>query len=156
MKMQEKYPKTVFFCIGLLWGVALTFSAGIFYLRSSLIREMPSKLSYENAVKQFPENAAKIPGWTIRSQKCGLPTSKISVFEICSRTYASELLATDPQLGSIIPCKIAIYEKADGKTYIATLNNNLFMRLVGGNPAEIFTNKIIPEQRRMLNGIVQE
>ena len=81
---------------------------------------------------------------------------QISVFELCSRAYAAPLLTSDPQLGSIIPCRIAIYEKADGKTYLATLNNSLFMRLIGGNPAVVFTRNIIPEQQKMLEGIVQE
>ncbi len=114
MKIYEKYPRIISFCLGLLWGVALTFTGGIFYLRASLIREIPGRLSYEETVRQFPVNASAIPGWTIRSQKCGLPAGKISVFELCSRAYAAPLLTSDPQLGSIIPCRIAIYEKADG------------------------------------------
>lgn len=156
MKIYEKYPRIISFCLGLLWGVALTFTCGIFYLRASLIREIPGRLSYEETVRQFPVNASAIPGWTIRSQKCGLPAGKISVFELCSRAYAAPLLTSDPQLGSIIPCRIAIYEKADGKTYLATLNNSLFMRLIGGNPAVVFTRNIIPEQQKMLKGMIHE
>ena len=30
------------------------------------------------------------------------------------------------------------------------------MRLIGGNPAVVFTRNIIPEQQKMLEGIVQE
>ncbi|MEI3005716.1 MAG: hypothetical protein V8T87_14025 [Victivallales bacterium] len=78
MKIYEKYPRIISFCLGLLWGVALTFTCGIFYLRASLIREIPGRLSYEETVRQFPVNASAIPGWTIRSQKCGLPAGKIS------------------------------------------------------------------------------
>ena len=156
MKIYEKHPRIIFFCLGLLWGVALTFTCGILYLRASLIHETPSQLSYEDAVRQFPVNASAIPGWTIRSQKCGLPAAKIAVFELCSRTYTAPLLASDPQLGSIIPCRVAIYEKADGRTYLATLNSSLFMRLIGGNPADVFTRRIIPEQQKMLQGIVRE
>ena len=115
MKFIERHLRLVFFSLGLLWGIALTFTGGVLYLRAALIREIPSRLSYEETVEQFPRNASAIPGWTVRNQKCGLPAGKIAVFELCSRKYASPLLTTDPEIGCIIPCRTAIYEKPDGK-----------------------------------------
>ena len=156
MKFIERHLRLVFFSLGLLWGIALTFTGGILYLRAALIREIPSRLSYEETVEQFPRNASAIPGWTVRNQKCGLPSGKIAVFELCSRKYASPLLTTDPEIGCIIPCRTAIYEKPDGKTYLAMLNTGLFMRLIGGAPGEVFRRGILPEQKRMLEGITEK
>ena len=156
MKLLERHVRIVFFSLGLLWGVALTFTGGVLYLRASLIREIPSRLSYEETVEQFSRNAAVVPGWTVREQKCGLPAGKIAVFELCSRKYAAPLLVTDPQIGCMIPCRMAIFEKTDGTTCLAVLNTALFMRLIGGNPGEVFRRAIIPEQEKMLEGLAEK
>ena len=154
MKFIERHVRLVFFGLGLFWGIALTFTGGVLFLRASLIREIPGSLSYEKTVEEFPRNASAVPGWTVRTQKCGLPAGKIAVFELCSRKYAAPLLTTDPEIGCLIPCRTAIYEKQDGKTYLAMLNTSLLMRLIGGIPGEVFRRNILPEQEKMLEGIV--
>ena len=102
----------------------------------------------------------KQPGWTVRTVPCGLPApekgSRIAVFEICSRKYAGMILK-DPgsrKTAAVLPCKVAIYER-DGKTWIARLNAPVFMRLLGGTPAEIFSVGVTPEQTRMLQGLFE-
>ena len=87
MKFIERHVRLVFFGLGLFWGIALTFTGGVLFLRASLIREIPGSLSYEKTVEEFPRNASAVPGWTVRTQKCGLPAGKIAVFELCSRKW---------------------------------------------------------------------
>lgn len=142
--------------LGLLWGAVLVFAAGIWFLRTNLIEERECPLPWETAVKRFPEAVMKNPGWTVRTVPCGLPApvkgSRIAVFEICSRKYAGAILK-DPEArktASVLPCKIAIYERGD-KTFIARLNAGVFMRLLGGTAAEVFTDRIRPEQSVMFN-----
>ena len=148
--------KLVWGGLGLLWGAVLVFAAGIWFLRTNLIEERECPLPWETAVKRFPEAVMKNPGWTVRTVPCGLPApvmgSRIAVFEICSRKYAGAILK-DPEArktAAVLPCKIAIYERGD-KTYIARLNGGVFMRLLGGTAAEVFSNGIRPEQSVMLN-----
>jgi uncharacterized protein (DUF302 family) len=43
----------------------------------------------------------------------------------------------DRHISSMMPCRVAIYEKADGKTYIARMNAGLFSILLGGNAKAI-------------------
>ncbi|MPN40598.1 hypothetical protein SDC9_188136 [bioreactor metagenome] len=100
-------------------------------------------------------------GWTVRTVPCGLPApepgNRITVFEICSRKHAGRILS-DPasrKTAAVLPCKMAIYER-DGKVYLARLNGGLFMRLLGGLPAEVFTDEIVPEQQKMLQGLLKE
>ena len=142
--------------LGLLWGAVLVFAAGIWFLRTNLIAERECTLPWETAVQRFPEAVMKNPGWTVRTVPCGLPVpvkgSRIAVFEICSRKYAGAILK-DPdarKTAAVLPCKIAIYERGD-KTFIARLNGGVFMRLLGGTAAEVFSNGIRPEQSVMLN-----
>lgn len=161
-KTIRKYRREiVFFGIGILWGLSLVLLGGVLYLRSNLIREKECALSYEETVRLFPQKVASVEGWTIRTVPCGLPApepgNRITVFEICSRKHAGRILG-DPasrKTAAVLPCKVAIYER-DGKAYLARLNGGLFMRLLGGLPAEVFTEEIIPGQKRMLHGLLKE
>jgi len=147
--------KLVWGGLGLLWGMVLVFAAGIWFLRTNLIEQRECPLSWETAISKFPEAVMKNSGWTVRTVPCGLPApvkgSRIAVFEICSRKYAGAILK-DPEArktAAVLPCKIAIYERGD-KTFIARLNGGVFMRLLGGTAAEVFTDGIRPEQSVML------
>ena len=158
MKEWLSKNKWVWFGLGLLWGTALVCLAGILLLRHNLIAETECPLPWEKAVEEFPRQVMKQPGWTVRTVPCGLPVpekgSRIAVFEICSRKFATAILK-DPdgrKTAAVLPCKIAIYER-DGKTWIARLNAPVFMRLLGGTPAEVFNSDILPEQARMFKGL---
>ena len=150
--------KWVWFGLGLLWGTALVFAAGVFFLRGNLIKETECPLPWEKAVEEFPRQVMKQPGWTVRTVPCGLPApkpgSRIAVFEICSRKYAGMILK-DPdsrKTAAILPCQFAVYER-DGRTWIARLNAPVFTRLLGGTPAEVFSTGVTPEQQLMLRGL---
>ena len=160
LKMKERLSqnKWVWFGLGLLWGIAVVCLAGVFFLRYNLIGETECPLPWEKAVEEFPHQVMKQPGWTVRTVPCGLPVpekgSRIAVFEICSRKYAASILK-DPEgrkTAAVLPCQVAIYERG-GKTWIARLNAPVFMRLLGGTPAEVFTSGILPEQDRMFKGL---
>ncbi|MBQ9335684.1 MAG: DUF302 domain-containing protein [Lentisphaeria bacterium] len=155
----EKIPwkmKLLWFGVGLLWGAVLLFAAGVLFLRTNLIDERECALPWEKAVAEFPQKVMQIPGWTVRTVPCGLPApvkgERIAVFEICSRQYAGDILRDEAarKTAAVLPCKIAIYERGE-KTYIARLNAPVFMRLLGGTPAEVFRSAILPEQQEMLS-----
>ena len=158
-KEKRSFYLAIFF--GALPGAALLFLAGILFLRHTILPEYECKYAFEESVKLFQQNAAENPSWSCRKVQCGMPYMKegerIAVFELCNSKYAAKLLK-DPQsrkAGSMIPCKVAIYEK-DGKVYLARLNLSLFTRLVGGNMAEVFHNDIIPEQKVMFHGLLKQ
>ena len=151
------YP--ALFCSFLL-GAAFAFLAGILFLRNAVLPEYECRYSFEETVKLFPQQVAKDPSWICRKVQCGMPYMKngerITVYELCNSKYSAKLLK-DPEsrkAGSMIPCKVAIYEK-EGKVYLARLNLPLLTRLIGGNTAEVFYNDIIPEQKAMFSGLLK-
>jgi uncharacterized protein (DUF302 family) len=58
------------------------------------------------------------------------------VIEICKPAYSGELLAkSDERVVSVMmPCRISVYEKADGKVYVSTIN---VKKLISGMPDSI-------------------
>ncbi|MEW6404312.1 MAG: DUF302 domain-containing protein [Chloroflexota bacterium] len=47
-----------------------------------------------------------------------------AVVEICNEPFGSQMLAVDPQMSLVMPCKICIYVKA-GQVYISALRPRL-------------------------------
>ncbi len=56
--------------------------------------------------------------------KSGRSVRPVKVIEICKPAYSGVMLEkSDERIVSVMmPCRISVYEKADGKIYIATLN----------------------------------
>lgn len=61
--------------------------------------------------------------------KSGKSVRPVKVIEICKPAYSGEMLEkSDERIVSVMmPCRISVYEKADGKIYISTLNIRSFM-----------------------------
>jgi uncharacterized protein (DUF302 family) len=56
--------------------------------------------------------------------KSGKEVKPVKVIEICKPEYSGTMLEmSDERIVSVMmPCRISVYEKADGKTYISLLN----------------------------------
>lgn len=49
-----------------------------------------------------------------------------------------------------MPCKIAVYEKADGSVALGTMNAGLLGRLFGGVVAEVMAGPVAREQQSLV------
>jgi uncharacterized protein (DUF302 family) len=60
--------------------------------------------------------------------KSGKAVRPVKVIEICKPTYSGNMLEkSDERIVSVMmPCRISVYEKADGKIYVATVNGKIF------------------------------
>jgi uncharacterized protein (DUF302 family) len=56
--------------------------------------------------------------------KSGKHVNPVQVVEICKSDYSGHMLeGSDERIVSVMmPCRISVYEKEDGKTYVALLN----------------------------------
>ena len=61
--------------------------------------------------------------------KSGKSVRPVKVIEICKPAYSGQMLEkSDERVVSVMmPCRISVYEKADGKIYVATLNVRSFV-----------------------------
>lgn len=68
--------------------------------------------------------------------KAGKEVRPVQVIEICKPEYSGRMLElSDERVVSVMmPCRISVYEKADGKTYVALLNMEA---MAGGLPSTI-------------------
>ena len=80
------------------------------------------------------EEEVKAAGWSIVGYQDMQEVLEIRIFELCSSRYSAVILAKDGErIGSpLMPCRVSIYKKSNGKTCITCLNLLLLARPLGG------------------------
>ncbi len=63
----------------------------------------------------------------------------VKVFELCHPDHAHKILVKDEEriVSSLMPCRIAIYERSDGKVYISRMNSGLMASMMDGIIPEV-------------------
>ncbi len=89
--------------------------------------------------------------------KEGLAFDKpIRIVELCQAEYARDVLTTNPEVSTLMPCAWGVYKGQDGKVYISGMNMGLMGRIFGGNIAKVMADHVAVEEARMLKEVVQE
>ncbi len=128
---------TLFALAGILSGIILTGIIIFLSAQSVMLKEEQSKYDFEQSVQVF-EASALASGWRISAThdmqntmaNFGKEVLQAKVFEICHPEHAYEILSRDKEriVTSMLPCRVAVCEKSDGKTYVSWMNTGL----VGG------------------------
>ena len=65
----------------------------------------------------------------------------VKIIEICHPGHSSRLLGLDDEriVSTFMPCRISVYEKSDGKTYVSRMNSGLLSKQIGGIVEEVMT-----------------
>ncbi|MCC5925616.1 MAG: DUF302 domain-containing protein [Bacteroidetes bacterium] len=126
---------------GLVVGAILTGIIGFYSLPGMMMMEDESRYDFETTVQIFEEKTLEA-GWSVVVthdmqeilQGHGHDVIGVKIFELCSSRYSAEILKLDDEriVTPMMPCRIAIYEKSDGKTYVARMDSQLMAKPFGG------------------------
>lgn len=140
--------------IGIGAGVVIALLAGMSIMPKLMLAETQSPLGYEETITHIHHQVTNA-GWKVSAlmrldkslAKEGKSVLPAASFKICQPDYAEQVLQDDHArfLSVLMPCSIAVYEKADGKTYISTMNSGLMGRLFGGTAAEVMGGPVVKE-----------
>ena len=132
--------------VGLVAGMALTMILAWNMAGSLMFNEVQSPFGLEETVARIQHNVEENPqlkakGWALSGlrnpakavQTDGGNVLPVLMVEICSTKYSGPILKEDTVrfLSILMPCKISVYKKNDGKTYIATMNAGLMGKMFG-------------------------
>jgi len=130
-----------FFSGILILGLFLTF-----IFPRMMISVSESKYDFEKTLETLTESV-KEQNWRMPGQydlqqimaNNGFHVKPVKVFSICKPDIAVRILDKDRDrhIAAMMPCRIAIYQKSDGITYISRMNPGLFARLLGGNAGAV-------------------
>ena len=125
----------------LIAGILIAAILGYLLAPSAMMIEDESKYDFEESVSKFEEAVAE-SGWTLPAthdlqasmDKFGYDVKQVKVFELCHPDHASKILQESDEriVSSLMPCRVAIYEKDDGNVYISRMNTSLMAGMMGG------------------------
>lgn len=110
-----------------------------------MIVEDESKYGFEETVEKIQQVSAE-KGWKIPSihridksvNKAGYSVLPVAVIELCNPDHAAQVLKEDKDkvVSSMMPCRVSIYERADGKVIVSRMNSGLVSKVFGETVAE--------------------
>lgn len=141
------------FILGLVVGAgglgAVAYSAA----PKMMLKELESPYGVEESVAKIKEGAEKLneaqgtkwvsPGVKLLHKSIkkhgGGDVLPVMLVDLCEPFHASAILTKDDAriVSVMMPCTISVYEKSDGKTYIAHMNAGLLGGMFGGVVAEV-------------------
>ena len=123
---------------GLALGSITTLIVLYLIAPSVLFIERESRLGYSETIAAIHESSEE-EGWIIPKQykldvslsKAGYEVLPVSVIELCKPEHANKILAEDEYrlVSSMMPCRVAVYQKADGSTIISRMNTGLISQV---------------------------
>ena len=114
---------------------------------TTILSEQQSRFDFEQTVEQLQTNAAHL-GYVVpivhdmqaSMHKAGIKVAPAKIIELCHGARAKEIITSDMDRFNMtmLPCRLAVYEKADGLTYISWTNYDQFSQLEHGASLNVF------------------
>jgi uncharacterized protein (DUF302 family) len=153
----------LYLAVGIIAGMFLTSFFAYKAAPGMMLKEAESLYSFEESVAKF-EQTAKDMGWKIPTihdmQKTmdvnGYEVASMKVFELCHPDHAYEILKKDEEriVSNMMPCRVSIYEKSDGKTYVSWMNTSMMGNMMGGVVAEVM-GVASADSEKMIESIIK-
>lgn len=102
--------------------------------------EYESKLGFADT-EAYLEKVLNTGGWKTSKvhdlqqslQKNGQEVLPVKIMELCNPAYSGEMLKDDDMrfLSVLMPCRVSLYEKSNGKTYIGMMDTANMAKILG-------------------------
>lgn len=157
--------KFLLFVLGLVLGAVGVGALVWTQAPGAMLHERPSPHGLEDTVTRLTE-AAKADGWAVQSivkleesikKNGGGDVLPIRLVNLCQAQHAAKMMNQDDlrRLSVFMPCTISVFEKADGTTWVASMNAGLLGRLWGGLVGEVMGHEVAEAQARFVEQAVE-
>ena len=134
------------FATGSLFTLLVAALAALLFFRymqnhfiQMMIREIPSPLGFSETVEKLTANINQKPGWhvfnTVNQDReivvnGGASIGRMTILQFCHGAFASQMFTDESRrrMSVFSPRNISVYEKADGKAYVAIMNGDLMIK----------------------------
>ena len=148
--------KVINIVLGFVGGIILTGVIGWTMMPSMMLHETESPYGMEKTVATISENALA-KGWVVPSvsplhksvkKHGGGDVLPVMLVNLCQANHAARMLGDDSarKVSVFMPCTISVYKKADGKTYMSSMNAGLLGNMFGGIVAEVMAEVAVDQQ----------
>lgn len=155
--------KVLTYVAGIITGMVITAVAGWTLMPGMMLVEHKSKYSTVEETCQQLHIAVSKSGWRLpyirdlnkAMRKQGIHMDRdVKIVELCKGDYAKEILTTNPEVSTFMPCAWGVYEKDDGNVYISAVNMKLMGKMFGGNIERVMGGKVVKDEEKMLEDII--
>ncbi len=138
----------LFGLLGVIAGILVTLVILYSQAPGLMLLEDESPYGFDETVTKFVDSV-EANEWEIphtydlkkSMKKFGHDVKEVKVFELCHPDHSSKILKLNDEriVSTLMPCRIAIYEKDDGKTYVSRMNSGMMAKPMGGAIAEVMS-----------------
>ena len=126
-----------------------------------MVQSVTEVVVHENGEKKVPtgtEAGVKIVATHDLQQtlqKNGVDVLPVTVLSICHPKHSGKLLKTDTErfISPMMPCRVSVYEKSNGVTYISRLNALSLTPLLEGSSGEVMKESFL-DVENMIKGLI--
>jgi uncharacterized protein (DUF302 family) len=111
-----------------------------------LVQVVESTKSFAETLKRFKEEVSKA-GWSVLNannmagvlSERGYTIHPVVILDVCSGKYSARILEQDAYrpVSAFMPCRVSIYQTAEGKVYLARMNTGAFAAMMPPEVAEV-------------------
>jgi uncharacterized protein (DUF302 family) len=145
---------------GFISGIVLLGLAGWSSAPGMMLNETLSPYGVDETVEKIKTNALA-EGWVVAGVKPlhksvkkhgGDDLPPIMLVNLCQAQHASKILREEHSriVSVMMPCTISVYQKADGRTYIGTMNAGLMGKMFGGTVAQVMGDEVAAQQQKFI------
>jgi uncharacterized protein (DUF302 family) len=126
---------------GFAGGVMFLLIVGASLTGGQMFLVSESKYGFSETVDMI-ESVSKEKGWTVSHiynlqatmSKNGYQVKPVTVFSLCKPQIAYQVLSSDNErpVAAMMPCRVAVYETKDGKTYVSRMNAGILSSMLTG------------------------
>jgi len=123
--------------LGVVLGVIITLILVFVMLPKKMMLEDVSKYDFDETIVKLEESIIA-NDWKIVAKhdlqasmkKFGHDVSQVVVYELCHPDHAMKILQENDEriVSSLMPCRVSIYMKDDGKVYVSRMNSGLMAK----------------------------
>lgn len=144
--------------VGFAAGIVIVALGGWMMMPHLMFTERESPFGVEETIARIQQNIQKAGnGWALSGlrnpakavQADGSNVLPVLMVEACSTKYSKPILKEDTVrfLSILMPCKVSVYKKEDGKVYIGSMNAGLMGRMFGPMVGEVM-GQVAEDQKK--------
>lgn len=85
-------------------------------------------------------------------EKLGVERGSYTILGACNPPLANEGLAAEPELGTLLPCNVVVYED-EGKTHVAAVEPEMLLSVVGNEALDAIARRVHDDLSRVVEGV---
>ena len=107
------------------------------------------------AIEENGWSCPAIRDMNLTMEKHGVTMERpVKIVELCKAEYAKDVLLTNPEVSTLMPCAWGVYKGDDGKIYISGMNMGLMGKMFGGNIAKVMGGSVSKDEARILERVI--